>query len=124
MDQPPEVVRLERGRNLRGQDLHRRHHQRCPTPNARQGNMMDNMIAKRLAYLADFHCLLPSQDTGERKLASDPAIHFLLQRTQQAWSEGRVASLLLDQARKRMSLKNGYCTTFESVKSVRRSQDG
>ena len=48
------------------------------------------------AYLADTYHLLPSHHTGGRKLAStDHAIHLLLQRIHEAWSVGKVASLLL-----------------------------
>lgn len=57
---------------------------------------MEAIIATRLAYLADVHQLLPSRHTGGRKLAStEHAVHFLLQRIHQAWSEGKVATLLL-----------------------------
>ena len=60
------------------------------------GKALEAVIANRLAYLADVHGLLPSRHTGGRKLAStEHAIHFLLQRIHQAWSEGKVASLLL-----------------------------
>jgi len=60
------------------------------------GKAMETVIANRLAYLADTHHLLPSQHTGGRKLAStDHAMHFLIQRIHQAWSQGKVASLLL-----------------------------
>ncbi|KAK9445095.1 hypothetical protein VB005_01558 [Metarhizium brunneum] len=60
------------------------------------GKVMEAIMANRLAYLADVHHLLPSRHTGGRKLAStEHAIHFLLQRIHQAWSEGKVASLLL-----------------------------
>jgi hypothetical protein len=57
---------------------------------------MEAIIANRLSYLADVHRLLPSQHTGARKLTStEHAMHLLLQRIHQAWSEGKVASLLL-----------------------------
>jgi hypothetical protein len=60
------------------------------------GKALEAVVASRLAYLADVHRLLPSRHTGGRKLAStEHAIHFLLQRIHQAWSEGKVASLLL-----------------------------
>ena len=60
------------------------------------GKALEAIIAHRLAYLADTHHLLPSRHTGGRKLAStEHAMHFLLQRIHQAWSEGKVASLLL-----------------------------
>ena len=60
------------------------------------GKALEAIIANRLAYLADVHQLLPSRHTGGRKLAStEHALHFLLQRIYQAWSEGKVASLLL-----------------------------
>ena len=60
------------------------------------GKALEAIIANRLAYLADVHRLLPSRHTGGRKLAStEHAMHFLLQRIYQAWSEGKVASLLL-----------------------------
>ncbi|KGQ06696.1 hypothetical protein BBAD15_g7994 [Beauveria bassiana D1-5] len=60
------------------------------------GKALEAIIASRLAYLADVHQLLPSRHTGGRKLAStEHAVHFLLQRIHQAWSEGKVASLLL-----------------------------
>ncbi|KAJ6436485.1 hypothetical protein O9K51_10967 [Purpureocillium lavendulum] len=60
------------------------------------GKVLEAIIASRLAYLADVHQLLPSRHTGGRKLAStEHAIHFLLQRIHQTWSEGKVASLLL-----------------------------
>lgn len=60
------------------------------------GKILEAIVASRLAYLADVHQLLPSRHTGGRKLAStEHAIHLLLQRIYQAWSEGKVASLLL-----------------------------
>jgi ribonuclease HI len=60
------------------------------------GKVMDAIIANRLSYLADVHRLLPSRHTGGRKLTStEHAMHLLLQRIHQAWSEGKVASLLL-----------------------------
>lgn len=60
------------------------------------GKVLDGVIANRLAYLADTFHLLPRRHTGGRKLAStEHAIHILLQRIHQAWSEGKVASLLL-----------------------------
>ncbi|OAQ57795.2 reverse transcriptase [Pochonia chlamydosporia 170] len=60
------------------------------------GKVMEAIMANRLAYLADVYQLLPSRHTGGRKLAStEHAIHFLLQRIYQAWSENKVASLLL-----------------------------
>jgi len=60
------------------------------------GKALEAVIANRLAYLADVHHLLPSRHTGGRKLAStEHAMHFLIQRIYQAWSEGKVASLLL-----------------------------
>ena len=60
------------------------------------GKALEAVMAGRLAYLADVHGLLPSRHTGGRKLAStEHAIHFLLQRIHQAWSEDKVASLLL-----------------------------
>ena len=60
------------------------------------GKALEAVIANRLAYLADTHGLLPSRHTGGRKLASaEHAMHFLLQRIHRAWSEGKVASLLL-----------------------------
>jgi hypothetical protein len=53
-------------------------------------------MANRLAYLADTHGFLPTRHTGGRKLAStEHAMHVLLQRIHWAWSEGKVASLLL-----------------------------
>jgi hypothetical protein len=46
--------------------------------------------------MADVHKLLPSHHTRGRKLASTKhAMHFLLQRIHQAWSEDKVATLLL-----------------------------
>lgn len=60
------------------------------------GKALEAIIANRLAYIADTYKLLPSRHTGGRKLAStEHAMHFLLQRIYQAWSEGKVASLLL-----------------------------
>ena len=60
------------------------------------GKALEAVMAGRLAYLADTHGLLPSRHTGGRKLAStEHAMHFLLQRIHRAWSEGKVASLLL-----------------------------
>jgi exonuclease III len=60
------------------------------------GKALEAIIANRLAYLADTYHLLPSRHTGGRRLVStDHAIHLLLQRIHQAWTEGRVASLLL-----------------------------
>ena len=60
------------------------------------GKVLEAIMANRLAYLADVHHLLPSRHTGGRKLAStEHAMHFLLQRIHQAWSEGKVATLLL-----------------------------
>lgn len=60
------------------------------------GKLMEAVMANRLAYLADVHHLLPSRHTGGRRLAStEHAMHFLLQRIYKAWSEGKVASLLL-----------------------------
>ena len=60
------------------------------------GKALEAIVADRLAYLADTHGLLPIRHTGGRKLAStDHAIHFLLQRIYHAWSEDKVASLLL-----------------------------
>ena len=57
---------------------------------------LEAIVANRLAYLADVHGLLPSRHTGGRKLAStEHAMHFLLQQIHQAWSEGKVASLML-----------------------------
>lgn len=57
---------------------------------------MEAIIANRLAYLADAYQLLPSRHTGGRRLTStEHAMHLLLQRIYQAWSEGKVASLLL-----------------------------
>lgn len=60
------------------------------------GKAFEAVMANRLAYLADMYQLLPSRHTGGRKLTStEHAMHFLLQRIYQAWSEGNVASLLL-----------------------------
>ncbi len=60
------------------------------------GKALEAIVADRLAYLADTYGLLPSRHTGGRKLAStDHAIHFLLQQIHHAWSEDKVASLLL-----------------------------
>ncbi|EDN04471.1 predicted protein [Histoplasma mississippiense (nom. inval.)] len=60
------------------------------------GKALEAIIANRLAYIADVYRLLPSRHTGGRKLAStEHAMHFLLQQIHQAWSEGKVASLLL-----------------------------
>lgn len=60
------------------------------------GKALEAIIANRLAYIADSHQLLPSRHTGGRKLAStEHAIHLLLQQIHHAWSEGKVASLLL-----------------------------
>lgn len=60
------------------------------------GKALEAVVANRIAYVADTHGLLPSRHTGGRKLAStEHAMHFLLQRIHQAWSEGKVASLLL-----------------------------
>jgi ribonuclease HI len=60
------------------------------------GKVMEAIIANRLSYLADVHRLLPSRHTGGRKLTStEHAMHLLLQRIHQAWSEGKVATLLL-----------------------------
>lgn len=60
------------------------------------GKALEAVVANRLSYLADSHNLLPTRHTGGRKLAStEHAIHFLLQRIHQAWSEDKVASLLL-----------------------------
>ncbi|EPS26195.1 hypothetical protein PDE_01131 [Penicillium oxalicum 114-2] len=60
------------------------------------GKAIETIIANRLSYLADVHHLLPSRHTGGRKLTStEHAMHLLLQRIHQAWSEGKVATLLL-----------------------------
>ncbi|KAJ6114107.1 hypothetical protein N7512_007552 [Penicillium capsulatum] len=60
------------------------------------GKVMEAIVANRLSYLADVCHLLPSRHTGGRKLTStEHAMHLLLQRIHQAWSEGKVASLLL-----------------------------
>ena len=60
------------------------------------GKALEAIVANRLAYLADTYHLLPKQHTGGRKLVStDHAIHLLLQRIHGAWSEGKMASLLL-----------------------------
>jgi ribonuclease HI len=60
------------------------------------GKALEAVVASRLTYLADTYQLLPKQHTGGRKLAStDHAIHLLLQRIYRAWSEGKMASLLL-----------------------------
>ena len=60
------------------------------------GKGLEIIIANRLTYLADTRHLLPSRHTGGRKLAStDHAIHLFLQRTHEAWADGKVASLLL-----------------------------
>ena len=60
------------------------------------GKVLETIIANRLAYIADVHQLLPIRHTGCRKLASkEHAVHLLLQRIYLAWSEGKVASLLL-----------------------------
>lgn len=60
------------------------------------GKVLDGVIANRLAYLADTFQLLPRRHTGGRKLTStEHAMHMILQRIYQAWSEGKVATLLL-----------------------------
>ncbi|OAQ57920.1 reverse transcriptase [Pochonia chlamydosporia 170] len=60
------------------------------------GKVLEAIIASRLAYLADVYQLLPRRHTGGRKLAStEHAMHVLLQRIYKAWSEGKVATLLL-----------------------------
>ncbi|KAF4211069.1 hypothetical protein CNMCM5878_003191 [Aspergillus fumigatiaffinis] len=60
------------------------------------GKALEAIIANRLAYIADSHQLLPSRHTGGRKLAlTEHAIHLLLQQIHHAWSEGKVALLLL-----------------------------
>lgn len=60
------------------------------------GKVMESIIANRLSYLADVYHLLPSRHEGGRKLTStEHAMHFLLQRIYQAWSEGKVDTLLL-----------------------------
>ena len=82
------------------------------------GKALEAVIANRLAYLADTHGLLPSRHTGGRKLAStEHAMHFLVQRIHQAWSEGKVASLLpcwMCQEHTITCPTNGYCTTSRS----------
>jgi ribonuclease HI len=60
------------------------------------GKALEAVVANRLTYLADTFQLLPKEHIGGRKLAStDHAIHLLLQRIYHAWSEGKMASLLL-----------------------------
>jgi hypothetical protein len=60
------------------------------------GKVLGSIIANRLAYLADVYQLLPRRHTGGRKLAStEHVIHVLLQRIYKAWSEDKVATLLL-----------------------------
>ena len=60
------------------------------------GKALEAIVANRITYLADTYGLLPSHHTGGRKLAStDHAIHLLLQRIHEAWSDAKVASLLL-----------------------------
>ncbi|KAJ6436788.1 reverse transcriptase [Purpureocillium lavendulum] len=64
------------------------------------GKVLEAIIASRLVHLADVHQLLSSRHTGGRKHAStEHAVHLLLQRIHQAWSEG----------------KSGYYTTSANV---------
>lgn len=57
------------------------------------GKILESIISSQLTCLVDNRHLLPSRS---RKLAStEHAMYFLLQRIHQAWSEGKVASLLL-----------------------------
>jgi hypothetical protein len=60
------------------------------------GKIMDAILAKRIAYLAEKYRMLPLQHAGGRKLAScDHGIHVFLEGIHSAWREGKVASLLL-----------------------------
>ncbi len=60
------------------------------------GKAMEFILARRIAYLAETHNLLPSTHMGGRRLRScEHGIHYLLERIYQAWNSDKVATLLL-----------------------------
>ncbi len=60
------------------------------------GKAMEFILARRIAYLAETHNLLPITHMGGRRLRScEHGIHYLLERIYQAWNSDKVATLLL-----------------------------
>lgn len=60
------------------------------------GKAMEFILAKRIAYLAETHGLLPTTHMGGRRLRScEHGIHYILERIYQAWNSDKVATLLL-----------------------------
>lgn len=62
------------------------------------GKVMDAIIARRLSYLTETHCVLPETHMGGRKMRStDHALHAVTRKIHEAWNKkpSQVASLLL-----------------------------
>ena len=60
------------------------------------GKLLESILANRISAIAERYDLLPNTHMGGRRLRStDHAIHYLLERTSEAWRQGKVASLLL-----------------------------
>ncbi len=60
------------------------------------GKAMEFILARRIAYLAETHNLLPDTHMGGRRLRScEHGIHYLLERIYQAWNSNKIASMLL-----------------------------
>lgn len=59
------------------------------------GKALETILAKRIAYLAESHGLLPKTHMGGRKCTStEHAVHFLIEKILAAWNKGNVASAL------------------------------
>ncbi len=60
------------------------------------GKALESIIASRISYCVEAHNLLPELHMGGRKSRStEHAIHHILETINEAWDEGKVASLLL-----------------------------
>ena len=60
------------------------------------GKAMEFIIAKRIAYLAETHGLIPNTHMGGRRLRSyEHGVHYLIERIYQAWNSDKVATMLL-----------------------------
>ncbi len=60
------------------------------------GKAIEFILARRIAYLAETHNLLPDTHMGGRRLRSyEHRIHYLLERIYQAWNSNKIASMLL-----------------------------
>ena len=58
--------------------------------------VIEFIIAKRIAYLAEIFQLLPATHIGGRKgRSTEHGIYYLIKRIYAAWNKGEVATILL-----------------------------